>query len=249
MARLVVVFFRKISIVHFLTVLVDSPVLAVEVDNATLVGSFVQLQIGEVAQGVHISIPNVSSWFERIVVVGPGLENQTLIRITFLDVEHLPLQSVIVPHLVSGDVVKAALAVSIAVVAVLVAVSGGFHPKRAVRVEELDVGQFVVATPTPFAIFLAVATDGNHGNRVCVSTNEKGVGLNETGCQQPAWIDRHSPHNRRVRHVDGTGVQGARRGRRVSVQGVADVVSRRHRKFDRHHRIIMASFHIEQRVG
>ena len=40
-----------------------------------------------------------------------------------------------------------------------VAVSGGFHPKRAVGMEKFNVGPFVVAAPPPSTIFLTVATD------------------------------------------------------------------------------------------
>ena len=122
MTGLVVVLFRKVRVVHLLTVFIHAPVLAIEVDNATLVGPLIELQIGEVTQGVHVRIPNVGSRLEGIVVVGRSLENQTLVFISFLHMEKLSLKGMVVPHLISDDAIKPALTVGIAVISVFIAV-------------------------------------------------------------------------------------------------------------------------------
>ena len=108
---------------------------------------------------MHVRITDVCPRFEWVVVVCRSLEDQTLVLVPLFDVEELRFQGIIVAHLVARDVVKPALSVGVAVVAMFVAVSGGFHPKRAVGMEKFDVGPFVVAAPPPSTIFLTVATD------------------------------------------------------------------------------------------
>ena len=198
---------------------------------------------------MNVRVANVRTRLKRIVVVRSCFENQTLIGLAVFDMKHLALQGIVVAHLVAGDVVKTSLSISVAVVSVFVAVSGGLHPKGAIRVEKFDVGQLVVATPAPCSIFLAVAADGNHGNGVGIRTDEKSVGLDETRSQYTTRIDGHRPYHGRVGHVDAPCVQGARRRRRIPIQRVVNVVSSRHRELYRHRSIVMARFHAEQRIG
>ena len=233
MPRLVVVLLGEVDIVHLLTVLVHPPVLAVEVNDAALVRALVELQIRQVTQGVHVRVTDVRPRLKRIVVVGGRLENQALVLVPGLDVEHLGFQGVVVPHLVAGDVVETTLSISVAVVAVLVAVASRFHPKRTISVKELDVGAFPVA-PAPRAVLLAVAADRHHGNRVRVGAQEISVGRDVARrlawWHVVVWIERHRPNHRRLGDVDGARVQRASFRGCVAVEGVVNVEVARHRQ-------------------
>ena len=247
--RLIVVLLGEIDVVHFFAVLVHPPVLAIEVHDATLVGALVELQIRQVAQGVHVRVADVRPGLKRVIVVGGRLENQALVLVPRFDVEHLSFQGVVVPHLVAGDVVETALSVGVAVVAVLVAVSSRLDPKGAVGVKELDVGAFPVA-PTPSSIFLAVAADRHHGNGVRVGPQEVGV------CGDVArrlawrhvvvWIERHRPNHRRLGDVDGARVQRAPFRGRVAVEGVVDVEVAGHRQRHRKRTRMVTRFHVKR---
>ena len=249
MPWLVVILLGEIDVVHLLTVLVHPPVLAVEVHDATLVGALVEFQIRQVTQGVHVRISDVCPWFKRVVVVGSCLENQALVLVPGFDVEHLGFQSVIVPHLVAGDVVETTLSIGVAVVAMLVAVSSCLDPKRAVGVEELDVGAFPVA-PAPGAILLPVAADRHHGNGVRVGPQEVGVGRDVARRlarrHVVVWIERHRPNHRRLSDVDGARVQRASFRGRVTVEGVVDVEVARHRQRHRKRTRMVTRLHVKR---
>ena len=120
---------------------------------------------------------DVRSRLKRIIVVRSSLENQTLKGVAFLDVEELGLKCVIVAHLIAGDVIKLP-PVDIAVVAMLVAVTRGLHPKRTICVKKFDVRNFITK---PFAISNVVSTYRNDRNGMDIRTQEIRVGGNETG--------------------------------------------------------------------
>ena len=59
--RLVVVLGGEVEVIDLFAVFVNTPILAIEVDNATFVGSLVNVQIGQVAQCLHIGIADVAT--------------------------------------------------------------------------------------------------------------------------------------------------------------------------------------------
>ena len=59
--RLVIVFCGEVQVVNFFTVLVNTPVFAIQVKDAAFIGSFIDLQVGQMTQGLHVSIANVTS--------------------------------------------------------------------------------------------------------------------------------------------------------------------------------------------
>ena len=91
---------------------------------------------------MHIGIANVRTWLEWIVVIGRGFENQTLVLAPLLDVKELSFKRMVVAHLIPDDAIKTSLTIRIAVVAMLVAVSCRFHPKRAIGMKKLNMRSF-----------------------------------------------------------------------------------------------------------
>ena len=110
--------------------------------NATLIGPFIETQICQVTEGMDVGIPNVGPRLEGIVVVGGSFENQTLVLASLLDVKELSFKRMVVTHLVPDDAIKTSLTIRIAVVAMLVAVSCRFHPKRAFGMKKLNMRSF-----------------------------------------------------------------------------------------------------------
>ena len=163
MARLVVVLFCEINVIHLFTVLVHSPVLAIEIHDAALIGTLIQVQICQMAQRMNVCITDMRSRLKRIVVVGRCFENEALILVTGFDVKELGLHGIVITHLVAGDVIETALSVGIAVIAVLIAVSRSFHPKRSIGMEKLNVCAFV-SIPVP--ILYVVSTHRHHWDGV-----------------------------------------------------------------------------------
>ena len=121
--RLVVVLRGKIKVIHLFTVLVNAPVFAIEVDDAAFVGSFVDVQIRQMAERLHVGIPDVSTTGAWVIVVRRSFEDQTLVYVALLHVEERLQQAVAVAHLIACDVVKSLLWVGIRVIAVLVGVA------------------------------------------------------------------------------------------------------------------------------
>ncbi len=61
MTRLVIVFCGEVQVVNFFTVLVNTPVFAIQVEDAAFIGSLIDLQVSQMTQGLHVSIANVAS--------------------------------------------------------------------------------------------------------------------------------------------------------------------------------------------
>ena len=222
-AALIVIPIREIAVVHLLPVLIDAPVLAVDVEDAALTGPFVEVQVGEGTQRLAVGVTNMSTAGVGVVVVGRRLEDQTLEFAAFGDVEELGIDHIIIAHLVAGDVVKPLLRVCIGIVAVFVRIALGFHPEGAILVEELDVHGLI---PEPGAILQSGAADAHHPDGVVVVPEEVGIGLDETGGQHPGGVHRYGPDHHRLEQTDGRNVRQAHVGRLVTIEGVENLHTR-----------------------
>ncbi len=182
------------------------------------------MQVGHSAQGLAIGITYVCATRKRVIVVGRRLENQPLELPAVRQVEQLRIDHVVVAHLVPGDVVKAFLRVGIGIVSVLVGVALGFHPKRAILIEELDVHRLVTI---PRAILQARAAHAHHSNGVLVVAKEVRIGFHKAGRQHPGRVHCHGADDRGLEKGNGHRIGQPGHRRLVAIEGVVDVHPRR----------------------
>ena len=229
-AALVVVAVGEVAVVDLLPVLVDTPVLAVDVKDAALARPLVEVKVCQRTQGLHVGIANVGAARVGVVVVGRRLEDQTLELAAVGDVEQLCIDHIIMAHLVPGDVVESLLRVGVGVIAVLIGIALGLDPERAVLVEELDVHRLVAK---PRAVLKTRAADAHHTDRVAVRSEEVGVRLDEAGSQHAAGVDHDSAHHGGLHQTDWRNVGKARVGRSVPVKGIVNLHPGRAREIER----------------
>ena len=223
-ALLVVILAGEVAVVHLFTVFVDPPVLTVDVDDAAFARALIHMELSELTQRLAISVPDMATTGRRVVVIGGGLEDEALELPPILQVEQLCIDHIVIPHLISGDVVPSLLGVGIGIVSMLIGIPLGFHPERAVLMKELDVHRLVTK---PGAILQTVPAHAHHRHRVAVIAEEVGVGFREAGSQHTAGIHNQRPHHRRLEQPDGGRVGDAHVRGLVAVKREVDLHARR----------------------
>ena len=214
---MVVIAVGKVTVVHLLTVFVNAPVLAIDVHNAALTGSLIEVQVRQAAQGLAIGIPHVGATGKGVVVVRRGFKNQALKLAPVGQVKQLGVHHIIVPHLVTGDVVKSLLRIGIGIVTVLVGIAFGLYPKRAVFVEKLNVHGFI---SDPCAIFQTGPTDAHHANGVLVVAKKVSVGIGKAWCHHTRWVDGDRPDHHGLKQPDRSNIWKARCRRAIAIQRI-----------------------------